>query len=99
MEDALAQSLNTVSVRLLLHVGGPGVVAAMAHRLGIADVLPNNASLALGTAEVGLLEMAGAYATFFNGGNRVTPTSIESLTADGRGVTGRAWRAASPVAS
>jgi penicillin-binding protein 1A len=35
---------------------------------------------------VGLLEMAGAYATFFNGGVRVTPTGIESITADGRGV-------------
>jgi penicillin-binding protein 1A len=86
MEDALAQSLNTVSVRLLLRVGGPGVVGAMAHRLGIADVLPNNDSLALGTAEVGLLEMSGAYATFFNGGVRVTPTGIESLIADGRAV-------------
>jgi penicillin-binding protein 1A len=87
MEEALAQSLNTVSVRLLLRVGGPTVVAAMAHRLGITGVLPNNDSLALGTAEVSLLEMAGAYATFFNGGNRVSPTGIEAITADGRSVT------------
>ena len=87
MEDALAQSLNTVSVRLLLRVGGPTVVAAMAHRLGIMGNLPNNDSLALGTAEVSLLEMTGAYATFFNGGLRMTPTGIESITADGRAVT------------
>jgi len=87
MEEALAQSLNTVSVRLLLRVGGPTVVAAMAHRLGIMGNLPNNDSLALGTAEVSLLEMTGAYATFFNGGLRMTPTGIESITADGRAVT------------
>ena len=37
MEDGLAQSINTVSVRLLLKCGGPGVVAEMAHRLGISD--------------------------------------------------------------
>ena len=61
-------------------------MAALAHRLGIADALPNNDSLALGTAEVGLLELAGAYAVFFNGGNRVTPAGIEAITADGRPV-------------
>jgi penicillin-binding protein 1A len=78
LEDALAQSLNTVSVRLLLQAGGPGVVAAVAHRLGIADKLPDNATLALGTGEVGVLEMAAAYASLFNGGYAVTPTALES---------------------
>ncbi len=86
LEEALAELINTVSVRLLLRSGGPAVVAALAHRLGIADALPNNDSLALGTAEVGLLELAGAYAVFFNGGNRVTPAGIEAITADGRPV-------------
>ncbi|HEY1412916.1 MAG TPA: transglycosylase domain-containing protein, partial [Rhodopila sp.] len=57
MEEALAQSINTVSVRLLLRSGGPKAVAATAARLGIADKLPDNASLALGTGEVGLLEL------------------------------------------
>ncbi len=78
LEEALAQSLNTVSVRLLLQAGGPGVVAAVAHRLGIADKLPDNATLALGTGEVGVLEMAAAYASLFNGGYAVTPTAMES---------------------
>ena len=78
LEDALAQSLNTASVRLLLQAGGPRVVAAVARRLGIADTLPDNASLALGTGEVGVLEMAAAYATLFNGGYAVAPTALES---------------------
>ena len=86
LEEALAESVNTVSVRLLLQSGGPAVVAEVAHRLGVAGTLPKNDSLALGTAEVGLLELAGAYATFFNGGNRVVPTGIESIMADRRGV-------------
>ena len=50
----------------------------VAARLGIADKLPNNASLALGTGEVGLLELTAAYAAFFNGGARVTPFAIEA---------------------
>jgi penicillin-binding protein 1A len=86
IEEALAQSLNTVSVRLLLQAGGPQVVAAVAHRLGIADSLPDDASLALGTGEVGVLEMAGAYASFFNGGYGVSPTAIEAVEADHRPV-------------
>ena len=80
------KSINTVSVRLLLRVGGPAVVAEMAHRLGISGALPGNDTLALGTAEVGLLDMAAAYAAFFNGGNRITPTGIEAISADGRAV-------------
>jgi penicillin-binding protein 1A len=78
VEDALAESINTVSVRLMLQNGGPRKIAATAARLGIGDKLPNDASLALGTGEVGLLELTGAYATFFNGGRRVTPYAIES---------------------
>jgi penicillin-binding protein 1A len=83
LEEALAHSVNTVSVRLLLGHGGGAAVAATARRLGIADKLDTNPSLALGTSEVGLLELTGAYAAFFNGGIRVKPTGIESVTLNG----------------
>jgi penicillin-binding protein 1A len=83
VEEALAQSVNTAAVRLLLQSGGPRAVIAAARSLGIADALPDNASLALGTGEVGLLEMAAAYAAFFNGGARVTPYAIDAVQADG----------------
>jgi penicillin-binding protein 1A len=86
LEEALAQSINTASVRLLLQVGGPRVVGAVARRLGISDKLPDNASLALGTGEVGLLEMTAAYATFFNGGFLLSPTGLQGVVADGRAV-------------
>ncbi|HBK07417.1 MAG TPA: transpeptidase-transglycosylase [Acetobacteraceae bacterium] len=79
LEEALAQSVNTASVRLLITGGGAKAVAATAFRLGIADRLPNDASLALGTGEVGLLELTAAYAPFFNGGNRVTPHGLDRI--------------------
>jgi penicillin-binding protein 1A len=83
VEEALAQSINTAAARLLMQAGGPRPVAKLAASLGIADKLPNDASLALGTGEVGLLELASAYAAFFNGGSRVTPFGIEALRVDG----------------
>ncbi len=86
LEDALAQSLNTVAVRLVQQAGGPGVVAALARRLGIASPLPSDLSLALGTGEVGLLELSAAYATILNGGRLVTPTGVESARADRQAV-------------
>ena len=84
VEEALAQSVNTAAVRLLIHGGGARAVAAVAGRLGISDRLPANESLALGTAEVGLLELTAAYAAFFNGGRAVAASGIEAVAAEGR---------------
>ena len=78
--DALALSLNTAAVRLLQQAGGPRAVASEAARLGIADRLPNDASLALGTGEVGLLELAASYAAY-----RATATARRSLEGSGAG--------------
>jgi penicillin-binding protein 1A len=77
LEEALAQSINTAAVRILLKSGGARAVAATATRLGIAGKLPNDASLALGTGDVGLMELTAAYAPFFNGGNRVVPHGLD----------------------
>ncbi|MBX5453855.1 MAG: PBP1A family penicillin-binding protein [Acidobacteriia bacterium] len=84
LQEALAQSANTAAVRLLLQSGGPEAVARVAHRLGIESTLPENASLALGTGEVSVLEITAAYAPFFNGGRRVTPTGLAALDIDGK---------------
>jgi penicillin-binding protein 1A len=84
LTKALALSLNTVSVRLTLEFG-PTAVMRTAHRLGIASKLEPNASLALGTSEVSVLELVGAYAAFANGGIAVTPHVIERVrTASGK---------------
>ena len=76
LQEALAQSINTAAVRLLLRAGGPRTVAAVAARLGVTDRQPDDASEALGTGEAGLLELSAAYAAFFNGGVRVAPYGI-----------------------
>jgi penicillin-binding protein 1A len=78
LTTALAQSLNTVAVRLALEVG-PRAVAQTAHRLGIASKLEPNASIALGTSEVSVLELVGAYAPFANGGIGINPHVVERV--------------------
>jgi penicillin-binding protein 1A len=84
MTQALAYSLNTVSVRLALEVG-PKAVISTAHRLGIASELQPNASIALGTSEVTPLELVSAYAPFANGGIGIQPHIIAKVrTAGGR---------------
>jgi len=82
LTQALAMSLNTVAIRLGLEVGPKNVVRT-AHRLGISSKLEPNASIALGTSEVSMVELVGAYAPFANGGLAVTPhvvTRIRTLS-------------------
>ncbi len=84
LRDGLAQSINTVAVRLLLDVGRNRVVQT-ARRLGIRSDLHNSPSIALGTGEVTLLEITGAYVPFSNGGHGVLPHIIKRVrTRDGR---------------
>jgi len=78
LTQALAMSLNTVAVRLGLEVGAKNVVRT-AHRLGISSKLETNASIALGTSEVSLTELVGAYAPFANGGRGVAPHVVTKI--------------------
>jgi penicillin-binding protein 1A len=82
---ALANSLNTVSVRLTLEVG-PKAVVRTAHRLGVTSPLNPNASIALGTSEVSVIELVSAFTPFANGGMAVTPYVVERV----RSVDGKA---------
>jgi penicillin-binding protein 1A len=75
MAEALAQSINTIAVEVALRAG-IGNVAATAHRLGIASPLAHDASIALGSNAVNLLELVSAYAPFANGGFGVWPHGI-----------------------
>lgn len=84
LRTALAQSLNTVAVRLGQEVG-PKTVVQTAQRLGITSPLQANGSIALGTSEVTLLEMVGAYGAIANGGMGVIPYVVASVKgADGK---------------
>ncbi|MBP1851675.1 transglycosylase domain-containing protein [Rhizobium halophytocola] len=79
LAHALAESLNTVAAQLVQEVGPPQVIK-IAHRLGIESDLQPNASIALGTSEVSLLELTSAYAPFMNGGFKATPHIISRIT-------------------
>jgi penicillin-binding protein 1A len=81
LRHALAHSVNTIAVALQQDVGTKRV-AAMARRLGIMSTLREDASLALGTSEVTLIELAGAYGVLANGGLSLTPHVIRRVRTD-----------------
>ncbi len=84
LADALAASTNTIAAQLTSETG-PRRVIETAQRLGIGSPLENNASIALGTSEVSLLELTSAFAPFANGGNRAEPWMIRRImTVDGK---------------
>ncbi len=84
LTQALANSLNTVAVRLTLEFG-PAAVIRTAYRLGVDSILEPNASIALGTSEVSPFELVAAYAPFANGGFAIAPHVVERVrTTDGK---------------
>jgi len=79
LDTSLSKSLNTVAAQMVMEVG-PEKVVETATRLGIGSKLKANASIALGTSEVSLLELTAAYAPFANGGEAVKPYIIRRIT-------------------
>ncbi|MHA1523003.1 MAG: transglycosylase domain-containing protein, partial [Alphaproteobacteria bacterium] len=84
LKTALTKSINVIPVRLAQSFGRKKI-AANARKLGIRTQLRLNASMPLGTNEVTVLDMTGAYATFANGGLRATPHAVVDIrTQDGK---------------
>jgi penicillin-binding protein 1B len=83
LRRAFASSLNAAAVNLAAKVG-PSQVIEYAQSLGIRSPLRHELGLALGTSEVTLEEITGAYSAFANGGSRVEPYGIE-VTLDAEG--------------
>jgi len=79
LRKALARSMNTVAVRVSEWAGRDKVIE-VARRLGIESALTPEPSLALGTSEVSLLELTGAYVPLSNGGLRAIPYIVTSIT-------------------
>ena len=75
LRQALAESINTVAVKLS-EMSGRSRVIETAHRLGIASEMTPTPAVALGVSEVTLLELTTAYTPFANGGYAVTPYGI-----------------------
>ena len=78
LKNALANSVNTVSARLMDKVG-PAPVVNLAKKMGITSYLPKVPSIALGTPDISLFEMVGAYSTFANKGIYVKPIAITRI--------------------
>jgi penicillin-binding protein 1A len=79
MPGALAFSVNTVSVRVLEKAGIDHTIK-VAHALGISSNLNPFPSLALGAAEISVIELATAYSSFANQGKAVKPFYLTSIT-------------------
>jgi len=77
--DATVNSVNTVYAQLVDTLG-PAKVVDMAQQLGITSHLDPVASIALGTQNVSVLEMANAYSTLARGGLRYQPQVITKVT-------------------
>jgi len=78
MREALAQSVNTVAIKLLDRIGIE-TVQAFAAAAGIVSPMPADLSLALGTGEVTPLELLGGYLTIARGGSRIDPAMIRAI--------------------
>ncbi|MCH1433470.1 MAG: penicillin-binding protein [Flavobacteriaceae bacterium] len=76
--NALANSVNTISARIMDLVG-PRPVINLARKMGITSNLPAVPSIALGTPDISLFEMVGAYSTFANQGIYVKPVVITRI--------------------
>lgn len=78
LKNALANSVNTISARLMDQVG-PKTVVRLAKKMGISSYIPPVPSIALGTPDISLYEMVAAYGTFVNKGIYVKPQIVTRI--------------------
>ena len=79
IDEALVRSVNGVFARLALQLGAERI-ASQAEAMGVTARLPRYPSIALGSAEVSVLDMAAAYSTLANKGTFIEPTTIDQIT-------------------
>ena len=75
LKDAIAGSVNTVTTYLMKQIG-PSPVIQMARSLGVTSDIPESPSIALGTVDLSILELAGAYTAFGNQGLYTEPIVV-----------------------
>jgi penicillin-binding protein 1A len=79
LREGLRKSYNLVSVRLLMDIVPPDLVARYAHEMGISTPIATDYTMALGSSGVYPIELVSAYACLANGGMHYTPYSIEEI--------------------
>lgn len=75
MQGGLVKSVNTISAELIWETGVPQT-AQLAREMGVKNKLPKGPAIALGTADISLLEMVTVYSTFANRGAPVEPVYL-----------------------
>ena len=75
LKEALAQSQNPVALRLAEKAGTQNIIQ-LARDLGVTDPIDSYLPMALGTSDITIYEMLGAYSTFANFGNYTKPEMI-----------------------
>jgi penicillin-binding protein 1A len=78
LKKALANSINTVSAKLMDKVG-PEAVVKLTHKLGIKSEIPLQASIALGAVDITVEDMVAAYSTFANQGVYTKPQFLSRI--------------------
>jgi Membrane carboxypeptidase/penicillin-binding protein len=78
LKYALAQSINTVSAKLIDKVG-PDAVIDLVKKLGVKSNIPSQPSIALGAVEITVEDMVAAYSTFANQGVYIKPQVITRI--------------------
>ena len=78
LKNALANSVNSVTAQLIDLVG-PKSVVSIVKNLGLTREIPEVPSIALGTSDVNVYEMVGAYGTFVNQGVYVKPVMVTRI--------------------
>lgn len=78
LKSALANSVNTITAQLIDRVG-PGSVASIAKSMGVTKEIPEVPSIALGTPDVSVYEMVGAFGTYANQGVYVKPVMVTRI--------------------
>ena len=78
LKKALANSINTVSAKLMDKVG-PEAVVKLTHKLGIKSEIPIQASIALGAVDITVEDMVAAYSTFANQGVYTKPQFLNRI--------------------
>ena len=78
LKNALANSVNTISARIMDKVG-PRPVIDLVKKTGVTSYIPVVPSIALGTPDISLFELVGAYGTFANQGIYIQPIVITRI--------------------
>jgi penicillin-binding protein 1A len=78
LDEAMVRSINGVYARLGLQLG-PGAMVTQAELMGVRSPLPSVPAIALGSAQMSVVDLAAAYATLANYGTAIEPTTIRRI--------------------